>query len=139
MISYHYKTEFKLESEKKYTDWITNVINLESAKVKAIDYIFCDDNYLVGINQQYLNHDTFTDIITFDYTDDTNISGDIFISIERVKENAVHFNVELKVEIQRVMAHGVLHLLGYNDKELGETEIMRMKEDEMIKLFHVEH
>jgi rRNA maturation RNase YbeY len=104
-----------------------------------LDYIFCDDEYLLKINQDYLDHDTYTDIITFPYGDLNVIAGDIFISVERVKENAVNFRVDFELELKRVMAHGVLHLLGYGDKSEEEVLQMRLKEDEKIKLFHVEH
>ena len=102
-------------------------------------FIFCDDEYLLKINQDYLHHDTFTDIITFPYEDFNGIAGDVFISVERVKENAAEFEVDFDLELKRVMAHGVLHLLGFGDKSEEEASLMRLKEDEKIKLFHVEH
>ena len=103
-----------------------------------MDYIFCTDEYLLELNQEYLKHDTFTDIITFDYTDGSAISGDIFISTDRVKENAKEFEEDVLNELRRVMSHGVLHLAGYGDKSKEESKLMREKEDEKIKMFHVE-
>ncbi|PKB42652.1 rRNA maturation RNase YbeY [Cellulophaga sp. RHA19] len=139
MIDFHYETEFSLKDNTKYIDWINRIIASEEHLVGDINYIFCDDAYLLNINQQYLDHDTYTDIITFDYTDGKVISSDIYISVERVKENAVDFKVDFDVEMLRVMAHGVLHLAGYKDKSTEEAALMRSKEEEKIKLFHVEH
>ncbi|MDO6491379.1 MULTISPECIES: rRNA maturation RNase YbeY [unclassified Cellulophaga] len=139
MIDFHYETGFSLKDNTKYIDWINRIIASEEHLVGDINYIFCDDAYLLNINQQYLDHDTYTDIITFDYTDGKVISSDIYISVERVKENAVDFKVDFDVEMLRVMAHGVLHLAGYKDKSTEEAALMRSKEEEKIKLFHVEH
>ena len=138
MIDFHYESEFQLKDKTKYSDWITRVIVSENFLVGQIDYIFCSDEYLLNINQEYLNHDTFTDIITFDYSEGKVLSGDIFVSNERVRENANTFKVQFEDELLRVMSHGVLHLMGYGDKGDYEREIMRGKEDEKIKLFHVE-
>lgn len=139
MIDFHYETEFDLKDNTKYIDWINRIIASEQHLVGDINYIFCDDAYLLNINQQYLDHDTYTDIITFDYTNGKVISSDIYISVERVKENAVDFKVDFDVEMLRVMAHGLLHLAGYKDKSTEEAALMRSKEEEKIKLFHVEH
>lgn len=139
MIDFHYETEFDLKDNTKYIDWVNRIIASEQHLVGDINYIFCDDAYLLNINQQYLDHDTYTDIITFDYTDGKVISSDIYISVERVKENAVDFKVDFDVEMLRVMAHGLLHLAGYKDKSTEEAALMRSKEEEKIKLFHVEH
>ena len=103
-----------------------------------LDYVFCDDEYLAEINLQYLNHDTYTDVITFDYSEGEEIVGDIFISIERVRENATEREIAFDEELRRVMAHGVLHLLGFNDEEDAERAAMRAKEDEVLAKFHVE-
>lgn len=138
MIDFHYELDFQLVKSDNYTDWITNIIGSENYLLNRIDYIFCDDEYLLNINQKYLNHDSYTDIITFDYTEGKNIAGDIFISIERVKENADKFEVDFLDELHRVMSHGVLHLLGYSDKSDEDVVLMRNKEDEKMKLFHVE-
>lgn len=139
MIDFHYETDFSIDDEAKFADWIGRIILSEDKVFSQLDFIFCDDEYLLKINQDYLDHDTYTDIITFPYEDMSGIAGDIFISIERVKENALDFGVEFYLELKRVMAHGVLHLLGYGDKSEEETVQMRFKEDEKIKLFHVEH
>ena len=99
---------------------------------------YCDDDYLVGINLQYLNHNTLTDIISFDYSVGNELHGDVFISIQRVRENAIEFDVAFEEELKRVMVHGVLHYCGYKDKSAKDKKEMRLKEDEKIKLFHVE-
>ncbi|MEM9000945.1 MAG: rRNA maturation RNase YbeY [Bacteroidota bacterium] len=139
MTAFHYEIDFKLKDESKFSDWIDRVIASENKKGDQIDFIFCDDFYLLNINLQYLNHDTFTDIITFDYSSEKAISGDIFISVDRVQENARTHQVEFYNELMRVMSHGVLHLMGYSDKSEDDVREMRSKEDEKIKLFHVEH
>lgn len=138
MISFNYETDFELSSEKNISDWLTKVILSENKKEGEINYVFCDDDYLVEINQQYLDHDTLTDIISFDYSVGNELHGDIFISVERVKENAVDFNVPFSEELLRVLAHGVLHYCGYKDKSQVDEAVMRSKEDEKIAMFHVE-
>ena len=138
MISFNYETDFELSSEKNISDWLTKVILSENKKEGEINYVFCDDDYLVEINQQYLDHDTLTDIISFDYSVGNELHGDIFISVERVKENAVEFNVPFSEELLRVLAHGVLHYCGYKDKSQVDEAVMRSKEDEKIAMFHVE-
>ncbi len=139
MISFNYELDFKLEDETLYTDWLSKVISSEMKSEGDINYIFCDDNYLVEINQQYLDHDTLTDIISFDYSIGNELHGDIFISIERVRENAVDFNVDFEEELKRVLAHGVLHYCGYKDKSEEDEKLMRQKEEEKMKMFHVKH
>jgi rRNA maturation RNase YbeY len=139
MISFNYELEFQLENEEQYSSWISNVILSENKKEGDINYIFCDDEYILEINKQYLDHDYYTDIISFDYSVGNELHGDIFISIERVRENAVEFDVTFDEELKRVLAHGVLHYCGYKDKTEEEELIMRSKEDEKIKMFHVEH
>ncbi|AEM70373.1 metalloprotease ybeY [Allomuricauda ruestringensis DSM 13258] len=138
MIEFHFKSEFVIHNKSEYADWINRVIVSEGFVVGQIDYIFCTDDYLLELNQEYLNHDTFTDIITFDYKDGKTLSGDIFISTDRVQENAVKFDVEFLNELRRVMSHGILHLVGFGDKTKEEKLIMREKEEEKIKMFHVE-
>lgn len=138
MIEFHFKSEFRLKSAAQYSDWVSRIINSEDFVVGQIDYIFCTDDELLKINVEYLKHDTLTDIITFDYSDGTTISGDVFISTDRVKDNAVTFNVDFNEELLRVMSHGVLHLMGYGDKSDKEISLMRKKEEEKIKMFHVE-
>ncbi len=138
MIDFHFETDFKIGSESVYSDWVTQVITSEGFILRQVDYIFCDDAYLLDINQKHLGHDTYTDIITFDYSEGKSIAGDVFISIERIEENAKKFKEEFLNELLRVMAHGVLHLMGYSDKSEKEIAVMRQKEEEKIKLFHVE-
>jgi probable rRNA maturation factor len=138
MIDFNYETEFTLDNEEAIGNWISNVIKSEDKKEGEINYIFCDDEYLLQINQEHLQHDYYTDIISFDYTVGNEISGDMFISIERVKENAVDFNVSFEEELKRVLVHGVLHYCGYKDKSEKDELIMRSKEDEKLTMFHVE-
>lgn len=138
MISFNYESDFSLEQEEVYASWIETIVESENKILGEISYIFCDDEYLHTINMQYLNHDTLTDIISFDYTEGDIISGDIFVSIERVVDNAKDFNVSFDEELKRVLAHGVLHYCGYKDKSDEDALLMRTKEEEKIKLFHVE-
>lgn len=138
MIEFHFKSDLVLNDTTNYSDWISRILSSEEFQLGQLDYIFCSDDFLLELNKEYLNHDTFTDIITFDYSNGKTISGDIFISSERVKENAQIFGVDFKNELLRVMSHGVLHLMGYGDKSTLEKELMRTKEDEKIKMFHVE-
>ncbi|MGB1040436.1 MAG: rRNA maturation RNase YbeY [Flavobacteriales bacterium] len=128
-------TDFQLNNEEKFARWIKFLIQNNQKIVGEINYIFCSDDFLHKLNVEHLNHDTFTDIITFDYTKSAIISGDLFISIDRVKENSDTFNVEFQNEIKRVMAHGILHLLGFNDKSEEDIIEMRTKEEEAIALF----
>lgn len=139
MISFNYENEFELSNEEQLSNWISSVIVSEGKKEGEINYIFCDDEYLLGLNEQYLNHDTLTDIISFDYSVGKELHGDIFISTERVLENAAEFKVSFEEELKRVMVHGVLHYCGYKDKSEEDEKLMRSKEDEKIKMFHVEH
>jgi len=135
MINFHYETDFLIDNPALYSSWIENIISSESKNCGEVNYIFCDDNYLFKINVEYLDHDTLTDIISFDYSDHTTIQGDIFISIERVRENAKVYNVSLENELRRVMAHGILHYCGYKDKTEEDSKLMRQKEEEKIALF----
>lgn len=138
MITFNYENDFLLEDESIYQEWISRIVQSENKSEGEINYIFCDDEYLININNEYLNHDTYTDIISFDYSVGDLIQGDIFISTERVAENAIEFKVPFENEIKRVLSHGVLHYCGYKDKTDNEALIMRQKEDEKIALFHVE-
>jgi rRNA maturation RNase YbeY len=123
-----------LESETFTKEWIFKIIALESVHPGDINFIFCQDDYLLKINQQYLTHDFYTDIITFDYCEGNLISGDIFISVDRVRENAQNMNVSFDQELHRVMAHGILHLIGYKDGTDTDKELMRAKEDSCLSL-----
>ena len=139
MISFNYETDFKLENEIDYSAWISDVLISESKSEGEINYIFCNDDYLLDLNQKHLNHDTLTDIISFDYSLGNEIHGDIYISTERVIDNAKDFNVSFLDELKRVMVHGVLHYCGYKDKSDTDEVLMRSKEDEKILMFHVKH
>ena len=127
--------DFELQKAEKEKNWISRVIQLRGKRVGNISYLFCDDEYLLGVNQQYLNHDTYTDIITFDYVAADLISGDIMISVDRVKENASSFNVSFEQELHRVIIHGVLHLLGQGDKSDSEAAEMRRQEEAALALW----
>lgn len=132
MISFNYETDFELENEKSVSIWISQIISEEDCREGEINYIFCDDDYLHNINLKYLNHDTLTDIISFDYGVGKELHGDVYISIERVKENAIDFGVSFSNELARVLAHGVLHYCGYNDKQASDRLRMREKEDHYL-------
>jgi rRNA maturation RNase YbeY len=119
-------------SSEFFSFWLTNVVSEESKSIGGISLIFCSDEHLLAMNRQYLNHDYYTDIITFDYTEGLEISGDLFISIDRVYENAMELTVSREVELRRVCVHGVLHLCGYGDKTDDESRLMRSKEDYYI-------
>lgn len=137
MISFHNQTiPFKLKQKTKLKQWIKAITETEKHVLGEINYIFCTDNELLEINQKHLNHNTFTDIITFDYTENTTINSDIFISVERITENATKFNVTFEEELHRVMIHGILHLCGYKDKSKADAELMRKKENGALKIFN---
>lgn len=138
MIDFNYECDFTLENKEAISTWLSAVIVSEKKKEGEINYIFCDDEYLHKINMEYLNHDTLTDIISFDYSVGNELNGDIFISIERVQDNANDFNVSFEEELKRVIVHGVLHYCGYKDKDEESERLMRSKEDEKIAMFHVE-
>lgn len=138
MISFNYELDFSLQNEDTFSSWISSVIVSENKKEGDINYIFCDDEYILEINKQYLNHDYYTDIISFDYSIGNELHGDVFVSIDRIRENAVDFKVPFEDELKRVIIHGVLHYCGYKDKTSEEEVLMRVKEDEKIAMFHVE-
>lgn len=136
MIEFIYETEFKLpKSEAMYEHWLNLIIESEGKELGEISYTFCDDAFLHRINVEYLNHDTLTDIITFDYCEADLLFSDIYISVERIADNAKDFGVSFEEELLRVMAHGVLHLCGYTDKDEQHSKQMREKEEEKMKLF----
>ncbi len=132
MIEFNYETNFILNNEEQLTNWVESCIVSNKFKVGEINYIFCDDAYLHKLNVEFLQHDTYTDIISFDNTMGRLISGDIFISIDRVKENSTVFTSSFEDELHRVMIHGVLHYMGYKDKTIEEKEMMRSKEDQCL-------
>ncbi|TCI92120.1 rRNA maturation RNase YbeY [Tenacibaculum sp. M341] len=137
MIHFNYELDFNLEEEEKTSNWILDCVEKEDFELGEINYIFCDDAYLHKINVEFLEHDTFTDIISFDYTLGKLISGDIFISIDRVKENATTYNVSFKEELHRVIIHGVLHYMGYKDKTDEQKQLMRDKENSCLKTLNL--
>ena len=128
------KIRFKLSNPKNTVSWIKSVIKKEGASLEGVNYIFCSDEHLREINIQYLNHKTYTDIVTFNYGSNDQIEGDIFISIDRVRENAEKFKTDFQTELHRVIIHGILHLIGYNDKTKSEKLLMREKEDTYLSL-----
>ena len=124
---------FGLKEKLKHKAWLNDAATAEGFTIGELNYIFCSDAYLLDINQKYLGHDTLTDIVTFDNSEDPKmIEGDIFISIERVRENAIKFDTK-DSELKRVMVHGLLHLAGYKDKDKAQKELMRNKENEHLK------
>lgn len=138
MIQFFSENDFTLENKSTYEEWISSIINSEGHSEGEINYIFCDDDYLLNLNNDFLNHDTLTDIITFNYNMGKQVNSDIYISTERVIDNAQDFDVSFETELRRVMCHGVLHLCGFNDKTDEEQALMTEKENEKMKMFHVE-
>lgn len=138
---FYEEIEFKLPNPAKAKSWLTLSAQKERKSIKDINYIFCSDSFLLKLNQDYLSHETLTDIITFDESNDDGIAGEIYISIDRVAENAHKYQVDFIVELRRVMIHGVLHLCGLKDKKASEKSLMRKKEEAYLslweKLFHV--
>lgn len=128
-------TPFELLKTDRISQWIEQVILQENHQLNQLNFIFCSDKYLLQINLSYLKHDTFTDIITFPYAEPPLVEGDIFLSVDRVTENAQTFEVSFEEELYRVLIHGVLHLCGYLDKTDEQKKLMREKENEAIKLF----
>lgn len=129
MISFQIQAKYRLANRRKIKNWLNNIIKEEGAKTGTITYLLINDKEMLVYNQQFLQHDTFTDVITFENKDVNNISGDIVISIERIYENAEKYKVVFAKELYRVMAHGLLHLLGYNDKSNKEAKEIRKKEN----------
>jgi len=134
MITFNYETEFKLKTKTKIASWISKSIVNEDFKEGDINYIFCEDDYLLDINVKYLKHNTLTDIISFDYSLGKKLSGDIYISVDRVRDNSVKFEVNFDDELQRVIIHGILHFCGYKDKTKEDKRLMRKKEDYYLSL-----
>lgn len=129
MIEFNYETNFILEDESLLKDWIITIASEQNFEVGEINYIFCDDAYLHKLNVEFLDHDTLTDIISFDNSLGKLLNGDIFISVERVKDNAADFKVSFQDELHRVIIHGVLHYMGYKDKSSDEKKMMRNQEN----------
>ena len=126
---------FHLSGPRNTITWIKHVIKKEGRKLHSLNYVFCSDEYLIKLNDQYLKHKSLTDILTFDYsTDPRSIHGEVYISIQRVRENATRFQESFDDELHRVIIHGVLHLTGYNDKSATDKAIMREKEEAYLSL-----
>jgi rRNA maturation RNase YbeY len=138
MIEFISKNAFRLEAEQKTATWLEKIALSEDREVGEVQYVFCDDEQLLELNREFLDHDTYTDIIGFDYSVGKILQGEIHISTERVKENARQYDTSFENELRRVMAHGLLHFCGYKDKTKAEKAEIREKEDEKLKLFHVE-
>ncbi|MCB0456477.1 MAG: rRNA maturation RNase YbeY [Flavobacteriaceae bacterium] len=135
MIEFFSETDFALPNEIAHKQWIANTIKEEGFTLGELSFVFCDDVFLHKINVEFLNHDTLTDIITFDYNMGKQIHGEIYISTERVQENSEEFAVSFEEELRRVIIHGVLHLCGFKDKTPSDEKIMRFKEDQYLSLF----
>jgi len=135
MIRFNYESDFRLANESAQEEWIKNCIQNYGYKIGDLNYIFCEDAYLLKLNQEFLQHDTLTDIISFDYTLGKLIGGDIFISVERVQENAEDLKMPFMEELSRVMIHGVLHYMSYKDKTTAEKTEMRLQEDKCMSLY----
>lgn len=129
--------EFELQNAPRISEWIMSIIQAEGKKLQHVTYIFCNDEYLLELNKEYLQHDTLTDIITFPYSTSPTIEGDIFISIERVRENAQAYQVTFEEELYRIIIHGVLHLCGFGDKSAENKARMTEKEDEALQKLHL--
>ncbi len=134
MVRFFFENKFALKNRRAIKLWLDQVAKNEKKSIEGVNYIFCDDDYLLEKNMKYLKHNTLTDIISFDYSLGDALLGDVFISTERVAENAVTLGVEQTKELHRVMVHGLLHYCGYKDKTLKEKELMRMKEDYYLSL-----
>lgn len=115
--------------------WVKSVVESKNKKLGDVAYVFCSDEYLLQMNQEHLQHDYYTDIITFDYTEGDIVCGDLFVSVDRVKENAIKEAVDFDIELRRVMIHGIMHLLGLKDKKKGDQEAMRHAENQALMLF----
>ena len=135
MISYYFQdTDFKFRDRRKTNEWLKLAAESEIRRIGNISIIFCSDNYVLDINQKYLQHDYFTDIISFDYCEGDRLSGDLFISVDSVRENSVEFGTEFKDELNRVIIHGLLHLVGYDDHTEKDIKLMRSKENYYLSL-----
>ena len=138
MVSYYFEnTDFKLKDKTRIRRWLKLVAESEIFTLGNISVIFCSDNYILDINNRYLQHDYFTDIITFDYTEKNKISGDLFISVDSVRENSIEYGTAFDDELHRVIVHGILHLIGYDDHTEEEVRVMRAKEDYYLSLYEL--
>ncbi len=136
MVSYYFEnTDFRLKNRIRIRNWLRFVAESEIFTLGDISVIFCSDNYILDINQRFLQHDYFTDIITFDYSENGRISGDLFISVDSVRENSIEYGTEFEDELHRVIVHGILHLIGYDDHTEEEIRTMRSKENYYLSVF----
>ncbi|MEH6658760.1 rRNA maturation RNase YbeY [Leeuwenhoekiella marinoflava] len=136
MIEFSSQNDFVLDNEERVTKWLKGIALKESYGIDLLGYVFCSDDFLLDINKKFLNHDALTDIVTFDYTENKILNGEIYISTDRVAENAEQFEVSFNTELLRVISHGLLHMCGYGDKTNKEKNIMRAKEDECLILWN---
>ena len=135
MVTYHFEdTDFQFKNRKFNNMWLKMVVESEIKKLGQVAIVFCSDNYILDINQRYLQHDYFTDIITFDYCENNLISGDLFISVDSVKENSLFYGVDFETELNRVIVHGILHLNGYDDHSEEDIKVMREKENYYLEM-----
>jgi len=134
MIDFNYLDKFQLPNEQEVRAWLEFVLDQEDRELGEVSYIFCDDEYLHDLNLKHLNHNTLTDIISFDYSLGKVVSGDIYISVERVDENARDLGIEFDDELHRIIVHGMLHYVGYKDKSESQRKDMRKKEDYYLSL-----
>ena len=139
MIDFVYNTDFKLANKEIFSRWLISVANEEGFLIDTLVFLFVDDKEILEMNKKFLKHDYYTDVITFGELKDKKISGDIAISIERVLDNSKTYGVEFEDELKRVMVHGLLHIMGYNDKSSNDKLVMSQKEKKAIKMFHVKH
>ncbi len=138
MIDFHYETDFELENQSQLQSWISDIITSEGFELGELLYVFCDDDFLHKLNVEFLKHDTLTDIISFDYKVGKQINGEIYISIERVADNAKDYKTDFKDELHRVMIHGILHFCGFKDKSETEEQLMRQKEEESLRKLSID-
>lgn len=134
MIEYFFEDIDQIQIESTIKEWLIQLIKSEDFKVGQVNYIFCNDEYLLKVNRDFLNHDYYTDVITFDYVKGKTVSGDIFVSLPRISENAEQLGSSFATELKRVLAHGILHLCGYKDKTTQEAAEMRNKEEFYLAL-----
>ena len=137
MIDFVYNTDFRLPNKEIFTRWLISVANDEGYLIDTLVFLFVDDKEILEMNKKFLKHDYYTDVITFGDLEDKKISGDIAISIERVLDNSKTYGVEFEDELKRVMVHGLLHIMGYNDKASDDKSVMSQKENKAMKMFHV--
>tara|TARA_B100001057_G_C22829176_1_gene942665 strand:- start:1677 stop:2099 length:423 start_codon:yes stop_codon:yes gene_type:complete len=137
VIDFVYNTDFRLANKEVFSRWLISVASSEGFLIDTLVFLFVDDAEILQMNNKFLKHDYYTDVITFGDLKDKKISGDIAISIERVLDNSKTYGVEFEDELKRVMVHGLLHIMGYNDKDSNDKSVMSQKEKKAIKMFHV--